>query len=119
MSNNIIINNVTMPLRPAVSMSAAIYLDIVNQGEETVELISVSTRVARHSMVHLSFEEDGVSKMQHQTSLNIPAKGKRRFKPGSYHIMLMGLDKLEISKPFEVTLGFRRHDDVIFTVVPD
>ncbi len=117
--NHITVTNVSMPSRPAVSMSAAIYLDVYNGGVRDIELTGVSTGVAGHAMIHRSIEEKGVSKMQHQTQVIVPAGQKLSFEPGNLHIMLMGLDKKGINKPFEVTLVFRRHEKVTFVVKPE
>ena len=49
--------------------------------------------------------------------INIPANGNISLKPGSYHIMLSGLDKsLELGDKIEVSLEFNKNKSI--TVQP-
>ncbi|MET1255131.1 copper chaperone PCu(A)C [Aliikangiella maris] len=117
-SHSIKVSNVHMPDVPKVSQMAAIYLTLTNLSEQSVELIDVNTPVAHHSMIHQSIEEDGVAKMRHQDTVQIPANGKLEFVPGGYHIMLMGIDKQLISQTFEVELTFANLQTLKFKVKP-
>jgi periplasmic copper chaperone A len=100
------ITNVSMPEVRAVSRTVAIYFTLLNNSIKDAKLVGVSTDVARHAMFHLSKEVNGVAKMQHMNELIIPANSKLVFRPGSYHIMLMGIDHQLLSKPFVVNLVF-------------
>ncbi len=104
--NTIEISKISMPEVPSVSRTAAIYFTLFNKTNRKVTLIGVSTDVARHAMFHLSKEDNGVAKMHHMDELVIPAKSRLEFKPGSYHIMLMGLEHKLLSQPFGVNLEF-------------
>lgn len=117
-AETLVISNVKMPKIPEVSRSAAIYLSFENNDSKDIILTGVSTPVAHHAMIHQSVEEQGVAKMKHQDSLTIPAQGRLEFSPGGYHIMLMGLDKKLMQKPFVVTLSFAKRDAIEITVKP-
>jgi len=55
--------------------------------------------------------------MQPVESVAIPANGSLEFKPGSYHVMLMGLTApLEVGNTFDLTLHFEKAGDVTVTV---
>jgi periplasmic copper chaperone A len=116
--NSLRISQISMPKLPPVSRTAAVYLTLENRGEQNVILTDVTTSVAHHAMIHQTVEVDGLVKMQHQAQLEIPAGERLVFQPGSYHIMLMGLDKNQIDKPFDVTLNFKHRAAITFTVNP-
>jgi|GEM_PF-2064139 len=114
----IVAAKVYMPKLPPVSRSAAIYLTLENHSDKAVTLTGVTTPAAHHAMIHQTIEEDGMAKMRHQDRLVIPAQGKLVFQPGSYHIMLMGLDRALINAPFELTLEFAHRSPMTLTVKP-
>jgi len=105
-----------MPEIPPVSRTAAIYFTLRNNSNKELKLISVSTGVSRHAMVHRTQEINGIVKMQHINELVIPPESKLEFSTGGYHIMLMGLDHKLISKPFNVTLEFANQPAKVFSV---
>ncbi len=104
--SDIEVSNISMPKVPSVSRTAAIYFTLFNKTDNEAKLIDVSTDVAYHAMFHMSKEVNGIAKMQHMDELIIPAKSKLEFMPGSYHIMLMGIDHKLVSQPFVVSLEF-------------
>ncbi|TQV81459.1 copper chaperone PCu(A)C [Aliikangiella coralliicola] len=112
------ISDVVMPKVPSVSPTAAIYLTITNTGKSKVALLDASTNVAHHTMIHQSKVENGVAKMKHVDKLEIESGKSLKFVPGGYHIMLMGIDKGLITKPFEVHLTFEQDIKESFTVTP-
>lgn len=40
-------------------------------------------------MLHESIEKNGSATMQHVPAVTVPARGRVRFQPGGYHVMLM------------------------------
>lgn len=113
------IKNATMPKLPPVSRTAAIYMTVENKGDKELEIVGVETDVAHHTMIHKTVEKDGMAKMEHLDSIRIPAKGNLELKPGSYHIMLMGLDKEKLAKPFELSLLFAKHSPMKIQITPE
>lgn len=69
------------------------YAVITNDAGSTDQLIAVTTRAARHSVLHRETTTSGGSSgtMERVTSLTIPAGATLRLQPGGYHVMLMGL----------------------------
>lgn len=89
------------------TVSAAVYLEIKNNTHQMIELTGASAAIANMTMIHQSYEEDGVMKMDHVMALPIAPGETLSFKPGGYHIMLMGLSQpLEEGGVFPVTLEF-------------
>jgi copper(I)-binding protein len=75
---------------------SAAYMLIENKGGKPDKLIAVETDAAASAELHLSKIEDGMAKMQPvEGGIEIPSSGSLELKPGSYHVMLMG-----ITKPF-------------------
>lgn len=89
------------------TVSAAVYLEIKNNTHQMIELTGASTATARTTMIHQSYEEDGIMKMDHVTALPIAPGETLHFKPGGYHVMLMGLaTPLKEGEVFPLTLEF-------------
>jgi len=93
---------------PPVVPNGAAYLQLHNMATENDELIGVSASIAKHSMLHESYFDDGKVAMRHIEKLVIEAGKSVEFKPGGFHIMLMGLKKpLNDGTSFELALKFK------------
>ena len=101
---------------------AAAYLTITNNGGASDRLISGSTNVASRFEVHSMVVEDGVAKMRPvEGGVEIRARQTVELKPGSFHVMLMGLTQpLQEGQRVTGTLVFERAGkiDIQFTVLP-
>ncbi|HRQ23880.1 MAG TPA: copper chaperone PCu(A)C [Anaerolineales bacterium] len=98
--------------------NSAAYMMLVNGTGQDVELIGASSDVAEAVEVHLSqMTADGVMQMIQQDAVAIPSKKMLELKPGSYHIMLIGLKQdLNVGNGITVTLHFNGYEDVTLTV---
>ena len=95
-------------LVPTVSKVSAAYGEIYNTSSKDDFLLNTKCNISKKTEVHLSKQEDGVTKMIHQKSVKIPAKSSLILKRGSYHIMFMGLQKkLVEGKLISCTLYFK------------
>ncbi len=74
-----------------VQKTAALYFSLKNESQETIELIGVSVSVAKQAMFHQTLEESGMAKMKHHEHLSVPPGQSLIFRPGGFHVMLMGL----------------------------
>jgi hypothetical protein len=80
-------------------------------------LLGVTTPVADHVMIHAGEIVDGVSRMKHLDSLDLPARRPVTLAPGGTHLMLMGLNaKLEAGARFPVTLKFETAGEMTIEV---
>ena len=86
------------------------YMKIANSGTAEDRLLSAVTPVAAEVQLHTMTMDGGVMRMrQVQGGIAIPAKGTLELKPGSYHVMFMGLKlPLKQGERFPVTLIFQR-----------
>lgn len=88
--------------------NSAVYMVLKNGGDAADRLVAAHADVAETIEVHETIMEGDVMKMQPvQGGLEIPAKGQVELKPGSYHVMLIGLTKdLNVGDKFQLTLDF-------------
>ncbi|WP_232622723.1 copper chaperone PCu(A)C [Pseudorhodobacter sp. MZDSW-24AT] len=80
-----------------MAKSAAGYMAIANEGGTADRLIGVEVPLVPRAELHVTeLGADGVARMQHVESIEIPAGETLLLERGGLHIMLMGL-----SAPFE------------------
>lgn len=98
--------------------TSAVYMMLANGTSQDVELIGASSDAAAAAEVHLSqINADGVMQMLKQDAVSIPSKKLLELKPGSYHIMMIGLKQdLNVGDSISVTLHFNGYEDVTLTV---
>lgn len=98
--------------------NSAAYLTLTNFTDADAALIGASSDVAAAVEIHLSsMGADGTMTMEKQDSVAIPAGKALELKPGSYHIMLIGLTKdLNVGDEIALTLHFDGYDDLTLTV---
>jgi copper(I)-binding protein len=96
----------------------ALFLEIQNSHPESDVLTQASSPNAKSVMIHQTERKNNITSMKHlMKGINIPANGNISLKPGSYHIMLSGLDKdLKLGDKIEVTLEFNKNKSI--TVKP-
>jgi copper(I)-binding protein len=79
-------------LPPSVKTTAA-FMDIKNLTDSEIVIVKASSKVSNVTELHNHFKVDGMMKMREVPSINIPAKGVKNLKPGSFHVMLIDLKK--------------------------
>jgi copper(I)-binding protein len=105
--------------RPAgAGENSAAFFVIVNGTSEEDAVIQAKSDVAEAVEIHLSkMDENGVMQMIRQKRVVIPAGSETAFKPGHYHVMLIGLRReLKEGDTFTLTLFFEKHAPQTFTV---
>jgi hypothetical protein len=95
--------------RPTTRGNGAVYVTITNYGNEPEALVAATTDAAERVELHVTVERGGTMVMQPLPQFDIPAGGKLEMKPGSYHIMLLGLKSdLTPGDTVAVTLTFEK-----------
>ncbi|MCA0939563.1 copper chaperone PCu(A)C [Salipiger pacificus] len=100
-----------MPSAP----TAAVYLELRNDGAEDDVLLGASSGSAAKTMLHGSSEGAGgvMTMTAHSGGVVIPAGGSHVFAPGGDHVMLMGLTQpLETGATLGLTLTFERAGEI-------
>jgi periplasmic copper chaperone A len=104
-AQNLTIDDVMTP-EPAAPDVAAVYMTIVNVGEED-RLLGAASDVAGTVEVHESIMEGGMARMEPVEALTVPAGGELVLERGGYNIMLLDvIEPLAQGDRFEVTLSF-------------
>ncbi|MAL78511.1 MAG: hypothetical protein CMN55_05275 [Sneathiella sp.] len=103
--------------RPAVIKVGGVFATLHNMGGEADTLVAASSPAAEKVEIHNVSMTDGVMKMFEVEGVEIPAGETVEFKPGSYHIMLMGLKQpLTKGSTFPLTLEFAKAGKINVTV---
>jgi copper(I)-binding protein len=98
--------------------NGAAYMLLQNRSNEDDALIGASSDVAEAVEIHLSqMKADGTMEMIQQESIALPADAEVELKPGSYHVMLIGLKQdLKAGDEFSLTLHFKNREDITLTI---
>ncbi len=97
-------------MRPAaINRNSACFLKITNNSDLPDTLIGVSSKLAKIVQFHLSYNnDDGTMGMKQVFAIPINSNSEFYFKPGSYHIMLIGMNKtMPINSLGRITLTFK------------
>lgn len=97
----------------------ALYMVIENNGSTAVQLTGVETDVARVVEMHQTQNQTGLMQMRPVASIEIPAGDEVLFEPGSFHIMLIDVNRqLETGDDVAVTLVFDNGERLELPAVP-
>jgi len=94
---------------PPVVPNGAAYFTLVNHNNKEIVVTGVSSDIAKHSMLHESYFEDSKVAMRHIEELVVGSHKSVTFKPGGFHVMLMGLKK-PLTKGGEFTMTLMLKD---------
>ena len=98
---------------PPVAPNGAAYFRVENGGEKAARIVSARSPIADRAELHTHDMEDGVMKMRHVHSVEVPAQGGVSFEPGGLHVMLMGLkEPLVAGESFPLALGFQEAGEI-------
>lgn len=96
-----------VPLLPPGVRTGAAYLRMRNVGERDMTLVAAFSPAADAVELHTHIDDAGVLRMRQVREIVVPAGSEVAFKPGGYHVMLIGLplpllagDKVAITLQF-------------------
>ena len=117
-SSSIIVEQPWSRATPSGAKTGAVYMTIDNKSGTADRLTGASSNVADKLQIHEMKVENGVMQMREIAGgLPIPANGSVMLKPGSYHVMLIGLKKpLAAGDNFSLTLTFEKAGNISVTV---
>ena len=94
---------------PMAAGNGAAYMLIENTGSEDDKVIGAWSDVAENVEIHDMTMDDGVMKMFHVESYDLPAGGSVELKPGGKHVMFIGLyDQLEVGQVVTIEVEFEK-----------
>ena len=105
---------------PPNAPTVAAYFVITNNGAEADRLEAVDSLIGGAAQLHEHIDQDGLMKMQHVETVDIPAGGTVTFAPMAYHVMLLDLkdrSRLIDGQTFPLTLHFQKAGDLTVDVV--
>ncbi|MDM8564972.1 copper chaperone PCu(A)C [Candidatus Halobeggiatoa sp. HSG11] len=92
----------------------AAFMIIDNQSAESQTLVAASSPDFERTEIHQTIEHDGMMHMEKQEQLVIESKQQLMLKPGSYHLMLMGIKRpLHAGDEVELTLKFANGEELV------
>jgi copper(I)-binding protein len=96
--------------------TGAAYFTLTNNGAPD-QLIGASTPIAASAGAHETIDDNGVMKMRPLASIELAPGKPVTFRPGGYHVMLIGLKApLKIGDSFPLTLSFAHAQPITVTV---
>jgi copper(I)-binding protein len=102
--------------RPTPGATGAAYFTLTNNGAPD-QLVGASTPIAASAGVHETIDDNGVMKMRPVASLALVPGKPVTFRPGGYHVMLVGLKApLKAGDSFPLTLSFAHAQPITVTV---
>ncbi len=94
-------------LAPPNAPATGAFMRISNSGPEQRTLVKATSPAARNVELHNHINDNGVMKMRQVAHIEIKAGGQAELKPGSYHVMLIGmLQPLKEGDAIPITLSF-------------
>ena len=93
--------------------NGAVYMRIENQGDVDDQIVGMATAAAERVEMHTHIVENGTAMMRKVEAIDLPAHQTIQFKPGEFHIMLIGVDPpLMEYDTFKMTLVFAKAGSV-------
>ncbi|MBT6095162.1 MAG: copper chaperone PCu(A)C [Rhodospirillaceae bacterium] len=99
---------------PPSAKNGGAFLTVSNHGATADKLISASTDAAKKTELHNHINDNGVMRMRQVPHIDVPMHGQAVLKPGSYHVMMMGVKApLVDGSSIMVKLTFEKAGDVM------
>lgn len=98
--------------------TSAVYMQITNNGDDPVTIISANTSVASIVEIHETVIENDVARMQPVDSIIIEAGDSAELRPAGMHIMLMQLtEDITVDGTIDVELELESGDTLTVTAI--
>ena len=102
---------------PKGAKTAAAYMILTNNSRSAEKLLSATSPMADKIQFHEETEENGVARMRELRGIEIAPGTKIAFKPGSMHMMMVGLKQpLKQGETFPLTLHFEHAGEIEISV---
>ena len=86
----------------------AMYMQLKNSSANNHDLVKVEGEISNMIELHTHTNNDGVMSMGEVESIPLPANSIAEAKPGSYHVMIMGLkEDLKLGDKVDLNLTFK------------
>jgi copper(I)-binding protein len=106
---DLVISNTWARVTPKTAKTGAAFFSVKNRGKTNDTLVGVSSEIAKKTEIHQSSIKNNVMKMRYVGKVGLPAEGVTELKPGSFHIMFIGLyAPIKEGNFFYLTLTFKK-----------
>jgi copper(I)-binding protein len=103
---------------PPGQPNTAAFMIVLNDTTDDMTLVSVNTTAAKTVEMHRHSHVNGVMQMRQVNAIDIESGKQFEFRPGGYHIMLIGLHKpLRHGDNVELELNFASGAKVMLTTM--
>lgn len=110
---DLVITKIWARTTPKTAKTGAAFFMIKNNGKTDDTLIDASSTLSKKTEIHQSSMENGIMKMRHVGKIAVPAGAMVLLKPGSFHIMFMGLyGPINEGDEFPLNLSFEKAGSV-------
>ena len=112
-AGDIIIENPWARATMSGAQTAAAFLTIKNNGNTPDRIVAVQSPISQKTEIHQSFMEGEMMKMRPVGALELAPGEVTMLKPGSYHVMFMGLKfPLTVGETFPLRVKFEKSGEV-------
>lgn len=106
-AKGVMVHDAYIRLLPPTAKTTGAFLELMNHSDKDIKLLKAESDFASKVEIHNHIEKDGMMKMVEVPFLIIPAGKTVAMRPGSYHIMLIGLkESLKEGQVAKIKLTF-------------
>jgi copper(I)-binding protein len=114
---SLVVSNAWIRLMPSVASSTAAYFTLENQSDKSIEIVTITTAIAKKSTMHDTIVENDMASMIPLDELNIASGSSVVFAPGGKHLMIMGLtEKLVKNKNVSLYFELKNGEQIVATM---
>lgn len=113
------VSNAYAKATPPNAKNSGAFMLIKNNTDKDIALVSVTNNLSDVTELHTHVEENGMKKMIQIPKIDIKANSITELKPGSLHIMFIGIKKpMVVGDNVKMTLTFDNGQTVTLDKVP-
>jgi copper(I)-binding protein len=107
MADGMMAHDAYVRLLPPTAKTTGAFMTLMNHGMKDYKLVKAESDAADKVELHNHVKVDGMMKMREVSHIAIKQHGAVELKPGSYHVMLIGLKKpLKKGQVIKIKLHF-------------
>lgn len=93
MASSVMVKDAYVRATPPNMPNSAAFMLVMNNSANDLEIVGVKSNIAKNVELHKHEMIDGMMKMSQVKKIDLKSKSHVIFKPGSFHVMLLGLNK--------------------------
>jgi len=93
MASSVMVKKSYVRATPPNIPNSAIFMMVMNKSANDLAIVGAKSDIAKKVQIHTHDMVDGMMKMYQVKKVDLKAKSHVMFKPGGFHVMLLGLNK--------------------------